>query len=128
MNAWTIVLCFLFDVEGDLTLLDHKKTLCICNAIREEHFHCLPPKDASYTQLKWNSTLEYYAGVYARQMCLAHLNIPMDLYFLKNKNVTSVWSRLNNIDDFHRELWNTRNYYSNPDKTLLDEHFFSLVS
>ncbi|KAF5397375.1 hypothetical protein PHET_09614 [Paragonimus heterotremus] len=99
MEAWTIILCFLFTVEGDLTLLDHKKTLCICNAIREEHFHCLPPKDASYTQLKWNSTLEYYANVYARQFCMYDLNIPMDLDFQIARDLTSVWSKLHSFDE-----------------------------
>ncbi|KAF7248411.1 hypothetical protein EG68_08792 [Paragonimus skrjabini miyazakii] len=127
MNAWMIVLCFLFEIKGDLTLLDHKKALCIFNTIRQEHFHCFPSKDASYTQLKWNSTLEYYASVYARQMCVADLNIPIDLDLMEYKNLTSVWSRLDIFDHFYRELWNTRNYYLNSDKTLLDEDFFALL-
>ncbi|KAF5401425.1 hypothetical protein PHET_04856 [Paragonimus heterotremus] len=94
MRAWTIVLCFLFETEGNVTFLDRKKTLCILNAIRQKYFDCFPSEGELFTLLKWNSTLEYYASVYARQMCMNDLNIPMDLDFETYKYLTSVWSEL----------------------------------
>ncbi|KAF7256353.1 hypothetical protein EG68_06599 [Paragonimus skrjabini miyazakii] len=128
MRAWTIVLCFLFESEGNVTFLDHKKTLCIFNAIRQKYFNCFPSEEELSTQIKWNLTLEYYASVYARQMCVADLNIPMALHFITYKDLTYAWSKLHIFDDFYRELWNTRNYNSDANATLLDKNFLELVS
>ncbi|KAF7234467.1 hypothetical protein EG68_11268 [Paragonimus skrjabini miyazakii] len=99
MRAWTIVLCLLFESKGNATFLDHKKTLCIFNAIRRKYFNCFPSEEELSTQIKWNSTLEYYAGVYARHTCMKDLNIPINLAFKTYKDLTSVWSKLDIFDE-----------------------------
>ncbi|KAF5396258.1 hypothetical protein PHET_11128 [Paragonimus heterotremus] len=98
MSAWTIVFCFLIEVRGDLLPMDQEKALCIFNAIRREYFDCFPSKDVPSTQLKWNSILEYYASVYARQLCMNDLNIPIRMDFTEYKDLTSAWSRLDVFD------------------------------
>ncbi|KAF5396174.1 hypothetical protein PHET_10979 [Paragonimus heterotremus] len=94
MRAWTVVLCFLFEAEGNITFLDHNRTLCIFNAIRQKYFNCFPSEVELSTPLKWNTTLEYYASVYAGQMCMDDLNIPMDVKFKTYKDLTYAWSKL----------------------------------
>ncbi|KAF5396670.1 hypothetical protein PHET_10591 [Paragonimus heterotremus] len=94
MNAWTIILCFLLEVEGNRTLFDQKRALCILNAIREEYFNCIPTKVVSFSQMKWNSTLEYYSNVYSRQLCMGDINIPDEIDFSESKELTSVYTEL----------------------------------
>ncbi|KAF5397028.1 hypothetical protein PHET_07321 [Paragonimus heterotremus] len=89
MNTWTIILCFMFKVKGNRTLFNSDRVLCIVNAIRQEYFNCVPPKDVLPTRLKWNPTLEYYSNVYTRQRCVEDLNIPEEIDFKENKELTS---------------------------------------
>ncbi|KAF5398240.1 hypothetical protein PHET_08496 [Paragonimus heterotremus] len=98
MAAWTIILCFLLEVEGNQTLFDHERIICILDAIREEYFNCIPTKVVSFSQMKWNSTLEYYSNVYSRQMCMNDLNISTELDFKENKELTSEFTELVTYD------------------------------
>ncbi|KAF5400237.1 hypothetical protein PHET_06521 [Paragonimus heterotremus] len=100
MNAWRIILCFLLVVEGNRTLFDQKRALCIFNAIREEYFNCIPTKVLSFSQMRWNSTLEYYSNVYSRQMCMGDLNIPDEIDFTESNQLTYAHTELVTYDRF----------------------------
>ncbi|KAF7254973.1 hypothetical protein EG68_07416 [Paragonimus skrjabini miyazakii] len=55
------------------------------------------------------------------------LNIPMDLDFETYKDLTYARSELYIFDDFYRELWKTRNYNSDAEKTLLHKKFLEFT-
>ncbi|KAF5401339.1 hypothetical protein PHET_05282 [Paragonimus heterotremus] len=127
MSKWTILLCILFAAEGEITQLERERTLCILNEIRREFLNCFPSKSALSTKLKWNLTLEYYANVHSRHLCMEDRNIPGAYDLNKYKDLTFMEAELDKYDYFYRELWNARAYYTGIGTASIHERFITFA-
>ncbi|KAF5398615.1 hypothetical protein PHET_08395 [Paragonimus heterotremus] len=122
MSKWAILLCILFAVEGEITQLERERTLCILNEIRREFLNCYPSKSALSTKLKWNLTLEYYANVYSRHLCMKDRNIPRAYDFNEYKDLTFMDAELDKYD-YNKPSWHLdRKYKYCNDSTRLITH------
>ncbi|KAF5398014.1 hypothetical protein PHET_08708 [Paragonimus heterotremus] len=107
---YTLFLCILFMVKGELTLKEKEKTLCFHNTLLQITSNCISSGKEKLHSLvsikqisfrgyvlpafvyfqKWNKTLEYFAHVYAMRTYFEDVTIPDIEDFRLKANIISI--------------------------------------